>query len=281
MSGTGSVFQLRNLSSGGLGFALWRLCVSTKVMKGGETAAHAELKRLALAWAQTNGFAMATPEVRVPRCGFRADVAAYAPVRRDAAAGHGWTAPRTAVFECKQARADLLKDAHAEAKTRGRLGELVARRAKLEELLATHRPDLRRGETLFPEFDSWDFSGLEHQAYRAVLKELTAVQEHVLRGTKFARMFRYQSADFLYLVVEDGIFAEAEIPAGWGLLRRKGDGLEMARPPAALEATPEQRLALLESIGIAAMRAVNREARITLVELQGLWGWKLAAKAAG
>jgi hypothetical protein len=183
------------------------------------------------------------------------------------------------VFECKQARADLLKDAHAEVKTRARLEELVARRTKLEELLATHRPDLRRGETLFPEFDSWDFSGLEHQAYRAVLKELAAVQEHMLRGTKFARMFRYQCADFLYLVVEDGIFAEGEIPAGWGLLRREGDGLELARPPVALEAVPEQRLALLESIGIAAMRAVNREARITLVGLEGPWGWKLAAKA--
>jgi len=29
-------------------------------------------------------------------------------------------------------------------------------------------------------------------------------------------MFRYRCADFLYLVVEDGIFAEAEVPAGGG-----------------------------------------------------------------
>ena len=34
--------------------------------KSGETAAHRELKRLALAWAQANGFTLAATEVRVP-----------------------------------------------------------------------------------------------------------------------------------------------------------------------------------------------------------------------
>lgn len=162
------------------------------------------------------------------------------------------------MFECKQARADLLKDAHAEAATRRRLAELIERRAKLEELLAVHRPDLRKGEALWPEFDAWDFSGLEHRTYRAVLDELATMQERVVRGTKFSKMFRYRCADFLYLVVEKGIFAEAEIPAGWGLLRRNGEALELARRPAALEAAPEQRAALLEAIALAGTRAVNR-----------------------
>lgn len=226
-------------------------------MKGGETAAHAELKRLALAWAQTNGFPLAAPEVRVPRCGYRADVAACA--RR--AAGQ---AGRTAVFECKQARADLLKDAHAEAATRARLAELGARKAKLEELMAVHRPDLRKGESLFAEFDAWDFSGLEHATYRAVLAELATVQARVLRGTKFSRMFRYACADFLYLVSEDGIFAEAEVPAGWGLLVRRGVELELRRRPVGLEAAAEQRERLLEAVAAAGTRAVNRAVGVTL-----------------
>jgi hypothetical protein len=169
-----------------------------------ETENHLRLKRLALAWAQANGFAICATEVRVPKCGYRADIAA---------SGRGGEA-RTAVFECKQARADLLKDAHAEAMTRARLAELTERRRALEAMLAVHRPDLRRGEALWPEFDSWDFSSLEHQTYRRVLDELETVQRRVLRGTKFSKMFRYRCADFLYLVVEDGIFAEAEIPAG-------------------------------------------------------------------
>lgn len=218
----------------------------------GESERHAGLKRLALGWAQSNGFALAACEVRVPRSGYRADVAAC---------GRG-NGRRTAVFECKQARADLLKDAHAEAETRARLAELTSRRSTLETLIAVHRPDLRRGEALWPEYDAWDFSQIEHAAYRRVLQELSTVQQRVVRGTKFSKMFRYRCADFLYLVVEDGIFAPAEIPAGWGLLVRRGDALMAERPPVDLDAAEPQRLALLEQIALAGTRLVNRAAGV-------------------
>src|SRR4051812_39788745 len=223
-------------------------------MPTSETANHTRLKALALAWAQANGFAICAAEVRVPKSGYRADVAAC---------GRG-AAARTAVFECKQARADLLKDAHAEVATRARLVELTERRRKLEEMLAVHRPDLRRGESLWPEFDTWDFAALEHRSYRGVLDELATVQRRVLRGTKFSKMFRYRCADFLYLVVEENIFAEAEIPAGWGLLVRAGEELRLMRPPADLEAAAAQRMALLEMIALAGTRAVNRAAGVVL-----------------
>lgn len=223
-------------------------------MATAETPRHLRLKQLTLAWAQTHGFAICATEVRVPRSGFRADVAAI---------GRGPHAA-TAVFECKQARADLLKDAHAEAATRARLEELTHRRRHLEDLIAGHRPDLRRGDALWPEFDSWDFSGLDHRAYRSVLEELETLQRRVVRGTKFSKMFRYHCADFLYLVVEENIFAESEIPAGWGLLVRggnaegAGDELWLARAPARLDPTATQRVALLETIALAGTKAVNR-----------------------
>lgn len=227
-------------------------------MPHGETANHVRLKTLALAWAQANGFPVCGVEVRVPRSGYRADVAAI---------GRGPLA-RTAVFECKQSRADLLKDAHAEEVMRTQLAELVERRRRLEELLAVHRPDLRRGEALWPEYDAWDFSGIEHRAYRGLLDELETVQRRVLRGAKFSKMFRYRCADFLYLVVEDNIFTEAEVPAGWGLLVRcvtdAGEELQLRRTPAALEAPTEQRAALLEMIALAGTRAVNRAAGVVL-----------------
>lgn len=228
-------------------------------MGASETQNHSRLKALALVWAQANGFALCGVEVRVPRSGFRADVAAC---------GRGPLA-RTAVFECKQSRADLLKDAHAELATRARLAELIERRRALEGMFAVHRPDLRRGEALWPEYDAWDFSSLEHRTYRAVLTELATVQRRILRGTKFSRIFRYRCADYLYLVVEDGIFAEAEIPAGWGLLVRdageRGAALRLARRPVNLDALPAQRAALLESVAFAATRAVNRVAGLASV----------------
>lgn len=233
----------------------------------GESQAHAELKRLALTWAQANGFVVCAGEVRVPKSGYRADVAACS---RGASR-------RTAVFECKQARADLLKDAHAELATRLKLSELTERRRTLETMFTTHCPDLRRGDALWPEYDSWDFSRLEHHAYRAVLAELEMVQRRVIRGTKFSRMFRWRCADFLYLVVEDGIFAEAEIPAGWGLLMRVGAELNLVRAPVALEADETQRLALLESIALAATRPELRTAgvEVPMIGRQFGFGQKL------
>lgn len=239
-----------------------RFALQPPFVPAGETRNHVRLKTLALAWAQANGFAICGVEVRVPRSGYRADVAAI---------GRGAGA-RTALFECKQARADLLKDSHAEAATRSRLTELAMRRRTLEQLLAVHRPDLRRGEALWPEYDTWDFSSLEHRAYREVLSEIETMQRRVLRGTKFSKLFRYRCADFLYLVVEDGIFAEAEIPAGWGLLVRNGDAVRVARIPVPLDAGPEQRAALLEMIAVAGTRVVNRAAGVVLPAADGTGG---------
>jgi hypothetical protein len=226
----------------------------------GETAAHRELKRLAVAWARTHGWLMAAPEVRVPKSNYRADVAACAPSQHsrwtelDPGAEGRAPAGSTVVFECKQARADFLKDAHDDAATKATLAKLLRRRKRLEALLGEHRPDLRRGESLFPEFDAWDFSGLEHKGYHALLAEIATAQGRVLQGTKFSKMLHYRSADFLYLVVEDDIYAEAEIPAGWGLLVRKGETLEQRRKPAVLDAGDAQRRALLESIALKATR---------------------------
>ena len=216
------------------------------------------MKALALGWAQANGFAICATEVHVPRSGYRADVAAI---------GRG-PGRRAALFECKQARADLLKDAPGEAATRRELEALLERRGKLEELIAVHRPDLRRSDALWPEYASWDFTGLEHRSYQAVLAEIETRQRRVLRGMKFSKLFRYRSADFLYLVVEAGIIAAAEIPAGWGLLERERptegaeEALRLVRAPVRLETTEDQRSALLESIAVAATRAVNRAAGI-------------------
>lgn len=211
-----------------------------------------------MTWAREQGWAITTAEVRVPRSGYRADVAAM---------GRGEKA-RTALFECKQARADMLKDSHDDRDTRKLLAAALRRRKKLEKLLGEHRPDLRRGDSLFAEFDAWNFEDLEHKGYRKLLDEIATLQGRLGAGTKFSKMLRYQSADFLYLVVEDDIYADAEIPAGWGLLVRKGDELELRRRPVALEAGEGQRRALLEAIALRATRAavpIKRPDRVSEV----------------
>ncbi|HEX8281481.1 MAG TPA: hypothetical protein VF551_08890, partial [Chthoniobacterales bacterium] len=70
--------------------------------KAGETEAHRRLKRLAVLWAQAQGFTACAVEVSLPQCRYRADVAAYR--------ARGSEVGTTAIFECKQVLADLRRD---------------------------------------------------------------------------------------------------------------------------------------------------------------------------
>lgn len=204
---------------------------------------HRELKGLAGVWARDAGFAICAEEVRVPRSNFRADVAAC---RRPA---HGSDQPgETALFECKQARADLLKDSHRELETRKRLTELRKRQMELESLLSRHMPSLRHGDSLFPEYDSLDLKGFRHETMHRVRREADTLSRCLFGGTKFDRMIRYRSADFCYLVLSAKIADQVAPPQGWGLLVSAGDSLVLRQRPMHLEAGATHRLALLVSI---------------------------------
>jgi hypothetical protein len=223
-------------------------------VKCGETDRHVKLKALSLAWAQDNGFPLAATEVRIPRSGYRADVAAIGK-------GEGG---RGAIFECKQARADFLRDSRAEEEATRKVCELAERLERLVDLIGGHRPDLRKGESLFAEYDAVDLSGIEHETHRKLVAELAAWQERRRHGTKFARLYRWRAADYLYLVAEPGIYAEADIPAGWGLLIRRGEELILERRPFWTEPVAAGRRLLLEAIATAATRVVNREFGVKL-----------------
>src|SRR5947208_16011549 len=97
-----------------------------------ETEAHLRLKRLALLWAQANGYSACAAEVTLPQCRYRADVAAYRSRLREQTV--------TAIFECKQALPDLRRDNCDTTATRQRLLSLRRRRDILEKHLRVHYP---------------------------------------------------------------------------------------------------------------------------------------------
>jgi hypothetical protein len=209
-------------------------------MPTGETAAHRRLKHLAAAWARQQGFTALAAEVRLPKSAYRADLAAYKPARGQL----GYTA----VFECKQSRGDLLKDSYRQQPTRDRLRQLDARRQKLEQLLKLHYPSLRRGDSLFAEFDAVNLAGFEHATYRRVLAEIETLQRRLAGKTKFDKLTHYRCANLNYLVVEPGILAVEETPLGWGLLCRHADALILERLPHCQAIPDADRLRLLENI---------------------------------
>ena len=136
-----------------------------------ETEAHLRLKRLALLWAQANGYSACAAEVNLPQCRYRADVAAYRSRVREQTV--------TAIFECKQTLPDLRRDNCETATTRERLRSLRRRREILEKHLRVHYPTLRTGDSLFAEYDSHDFDAIGHRG-------LFEIRRGVFRGDRDA-----------------------------------------------------------------------------------------------
>src|SRR5438477_13188987 len=92
--------------------------------RNGETETHARLKRLALLWAQQQGYSACAMEVTLPRCRYRADLAAYRPQGKQLGA--------TVIFECKQTLVDLRRDNGCTSTTKRRLEKVHQRREILE-----------------------------------------------------------------------------------------------------------------------------------------------------
>lgn len=216
-----------------------------------ESAAHLALKRLAFEWALAHRLALCATEVRLPRCNYRADVAACTP---------RVNAPNafTAVFECKASRADFLRDGADEKTIRSEISALSGRVHSLRAMIGQHRPDLRLGDELFPEFEVIDLRGVRHHTHTRLTAKLRSAQNKLLEGTKFAKLARWRCASLMYLVCEDEIIRANEVPDGWGLLVRDGDKLNLRVKPCLNETTPEQRTQFLERIAFATTREATR-----------------------
>lgn len=221
------------------------------VKRSGESAPHLALKRLAIAWACAHRLPLCATEVRLPRCNYRADVAAATP---------GIAAPNAAIaiFECKASRADFLRDSANETAVKKELIDLAERVRSLREMIGQHRPDLRRGEELFPEFDAIDLRGVQHETHDRLVARLRVIQGKLLEGTKFSKLRRWHCANLMYLVCEEDVAAHFEVPDGWGLLVREGESLSLRLRPCLHETTFEHRLALLERIAFATTRGELR-----------------------
>ncbi len=230
------------------------------ISKRGETDAHRRLKRLAVLWAQAQGFTACAVEVSLPQCRYRADVAGYR--------ARGSESGVTAIFECKQVRSDLRRDNCCSSVARERLAIVNKRRAVLEKHLRVHYPTLRGGDSLFPEFESVDFSAIKHRGYGSVMREAAALQNRLRGSTKFECLTRHRCANLLYLVLPNELYCEQELPDGWGALVETDGSLSLRRKPAWQDNSPESRLRFLQRIAVAGTRLLNRQLEITFESVQ-------------
>jgi hypothetical protein len=236
-----------------------------------ETEAHRTLKRMSLAWAQERGFRIAAAEVSVPTLGrCRLDAAAYRPAfsqERDPLTNRRIKMPRlgiTAVFECKVSRADFLRDARRETIITQRLARLYEQRSLYEASMPGYFPSLRKGESLFPEFDGYRYEEAGFAPYDEIQSEIVLLTRRLHAQTKFDKLLRWQAANLHYLVVEPGVAHPHELPPGWGLLLREESGLRIVTDATWQEAPDHHRWVLLLRIAMCGTRAVNRDLEVVL-----------------
>lgn len=209
-----------------------------------ETMKHRQLKTLATDWLKERGSDAVAVEVKLPLSNYRVDVAGYCS-RRILSDRLG----DTFAIECKQSRADFLRDAGLEGAVVLAHGELENRLARLRDLLATHLPQCRKNESLFSEYDSYDFSDWHHKSWSRLSKQLQTLENRLDHGVKFARIARFGCANFCYLAVEENVVLHpSEVPLGWGLLKRTGNSLSVEKEALRLESKSPARLKLLERI---------------------------------
>lgn len=225
----------------------------------GESSAHRALKLAACQWARDQGYRAVGMEIRIPSSPYRADAAAC---RLDRPRPGEPEIGACAVFECKQSRADFLKDAAAEQEGWIRLEQLKQRRNRLEDLLLGHYPDLRQGGTLFPEFDVDRSSSIRHLGYQKTVRDLLRLENALSGRTKFHRLIRYAPVNLLYLVTWPGVVRrDSELPSGWGHLEAEiapdegSPPLRLVRSPVWIDTQPARRLELLYRIASSAMRS--------------------------
>ena len=223
-------------------------------MPARESVRHLELKRLALAWAQERGFRVAAVEVSVPNLRARLDVAAC----RIESRSRTGAVTATAVFECKQARPDFIRDSRSRAATLSRLAALDARKLRHEATLRPFYLTLRHGDALFAELDGCDFIRTGDECYLRLIAEIEKLTARLHSQTKFDDLRRWRAANLFYVVAEPELFATHELPAGWGLLTRRETGLELAAKPLWNEIAEAQQSTLLQRTAIAATRAASR-----------------------
>lgn len=243
------------------------LAASILTMAGSESQAHKELKRLALIWAQEQGYRAAAMEVPLPYR-FRLDVAAYRPGKvrtyrydeRIKKERRVWedTIGQTAVFECKAFRADYQRDARSIEKTTERLKVLHKRRLRIEQELYLHYPSILNGDSLFQEYQSVDFTRPGSDRYKKTMGEIGQLTSHLHKNTKFDKLVKWGAANLFYVVAEPEALRPYELPAGWGLLVRAGENLEVITKPIFHEVREPKRISLLHRIAQAATHAVNR-----------------------
>ncbi len=135
--------------------------------------------------------------------------------------------------------------------------ELKAEKASLEKVIEQTEPHLKASDTLFEEYDCWDYEKSQNADYHKCLSKLNNLQHSLYKGSRLELIRQSQTADFIYVAFPEGTIHADELIDGIGLLAIK-DNLEIEeiKTPDALSCKAENRNHIVQNIAIACRKSL-------------------------
>lgn len=212
-----------------------------------------ELKQAILGWLSAlapSGIGTQVP-TRISK--YQVDVAAF------------WSAPekqllkpeKTMIVEIRDDREQCWPDCGDSDKLLRKLREKKEQKSILEAVIRVNEPGLKESDSLFDEYESWNYAASVNQEYQRCLKQIEKIQHSLYKGSRFEQIRRGHVADLLYLAVPAGEVHADELADGWGLLYIDSKHNVTEIKKAGLQEPPESnRLHLIQGLAAAAMKNV-------------------------
>ena len=130
-------------------------------------------------------------------------------------------------------------------------------RCNLEAEIRRTEPGLKETDTLFADFDSWDYKKSANKAYRQCLKRIDELEYALYHGSRLDRMRAAKTASQLYLAVPENTVKPDEIADSWGLVYVMPDlTFRLVKEPETWNCPEENMTHLAQNIAASALRDV-------------------------
>jgi len=213
-----------------------------------------DMKRAILGWLLTqkpSGIGLKVP-TRVSK--YCADVAAFwsSPGKK-----HLMQPQKTFIVEIRKNREHCWPDCTKQEELLPLLLEQKKIKIEIESEIRATEPELKDSDTLFTEYESWQYIRSKNKKYKRCLKQLEEIEHALYKGSRFERIRRASVADNLYLAVPEGTLSPSEVADTWGLLYIKPDlSVEVIKAAEDWNCTIENRLHLAQNIAASSRDAL-------------------------
>lgn len=207
-----------------------------------------KMKQAVLQWlAKQNPSGIAT-KVATRISKYQVDVAAFwsLPV------GNRRRIEKTVLVEIRNDRDHCWPDCSNRETLLKKLRELKTQKSFLEKVIEKTEPQLKASDTLFEEYECWDYEKSQNSDYHKCLNNIEELQHSLYKGSRLELIRQSHTADFIYIAFPKGTIHADELIDGIGLLAIK-DNLEIEeiKTPEALVCKAESRSHIVQNIAIA------------------------------